>query len=596
MTFSQVQVEYERLKAAHAAGEIDDRQFDAAVNALEVELPDGQRWRMGAVTGRWYQFVENAWIPAVPPVHLPARTSPPRYMRLIVSVLIGLICVFFSFFMLAALALFDRPINELLARAAGRVTAQVGPRTATPTVPTPTITLTRTPFPTRTLTHTPTLTPSPTPSSTPTIAPTLMLRAPDGPWLLLSTENDLYAAAPDGEALTLLNGDEIAGPRNLQHGVAPTGGRLAYIRGSASQPDELMLVIIRLPEQEVEVEIPLITQESKELDQVLAAVLEQKSLVWSPDGNQLAFIAMRDGPSADLYTYTVEGGAITRFGDRLTHAHTPSWSPDARFIVFFEAEKFGPGAGKVMSGAWSANAGQRRISKLYDSNSEGEILVGWIPPRTFLVYSWNSVCGGVNLRRVDAETHLANRVYAGCLSDVAVNPNDGTILFSVENVLADTCTCSPENVEPGVFYVPSGLGLPIEITSKGVGKVTWHSDNLFYTSLGSSWTEAYNAQGQPARMMADAFDVLPVSAPASGWTAWVKPAASAGPELWVGKTGETPQRIYEGFVFAPLWSPDGQKLLFFSGENMYSASAPDFEPVLLQEFSEPLLQASWITR
>jgi hypothetical protein len=97
-------------------------------------------------------------------------------------------------------------------------------------------------------------------------------------------------------------------------------------------------------------------------------------------------------------------------------------------------------------------------------------------------------------------------------------------------------------------------------------------------------------------MLADAFDVLPVSAPASGWTAWVKPAASAGPELWVGKTGETPQRIYEGFVFAPLWSPDGQKLLFFSGENMYSASAPDFEPVLLQEFSEPLLQASWITR
>jgi len=165
----------------------------------------------------------------------------------------------------------------------------------------------------------------------------------------------------------------------------------------------------------------------------------------------------------------------------------------------------------------------------------------------------------------------------------------------IEDSLAETCVCSIERVVPGVFYVPSGLGLPKEITSRGAWKVTWHTDNLFYTSIGSSWTAAYNSEGQAVRMAADAFDVLPITAPVSGWKAWIRPSASDSTELWVSGPESSPQRVFQGFSFAPLWSPDGQRLLFFSGENMYSAAAPIFEPTIVASFSEPLLQANWVS-
>jgi hypothetical protein len=598
MTFSQVQAEYERLKAAHDAGEIDDRQFDAAVNALEVTLPDGQRWRLGAFTGRWYRYEEGAWNPAEPPadetVH-PAAKS--RVMPLVVSGLLGLSCIFFTFLVIVGLALFDQPINQALARVVGRVTPMLGPPTATATLPTATVTETRTPIPTRTPTFTSTVTPSPTATSTPTIQPTLMVHAPEGPWLLLSSESGLWAAAPDGEALTLLHDGPVAGPRDLSQAAAPGDGRVAFIRGTGFEnPDDLTLVLIKLPELVIETEIPLITHESKETDQALIAILDQESLAWSPDGSQLAFIAMRDGPSADLYIYSVENGSVTQMDRHGAHAHNPSWSPDSRFVVFFGARDFGTGAGKIMSGAWSANVGQGIVRKLYDTDGEGEILVGWLAPRTFLVYTWNSVCGGINLRRVDADSLRASRVFAGCFNSAAVNPNDGTIFFTIDTDLAEICVCSPGTVDPGVFYVPAGLGLPIEVSSTGVWKVTWHTDNLFYTSLGSSWTAAYNSEGQPARMMSEAYEILPVTAPASGWIAWVKPADSSDPELWAVRANQTPQRVFQGFVFAPLWSPDGQRLLFFSGEHMYSAAAPDFEPIIIETFSEPILQARWVSR
>jgi WD40 repeat protein len=593
MTFSQVQAEYERLKAARAAGELDDRQFDAAVTALEIQMPDGERWRMGAMTGHWYRLQGDAWIPAEPGLAATTRQRRPLIMRLAVTGLVGLICVFFSFFVITGLAIFDQPINHALARAAGRVTPLVGPRTATPTVPTPTVTITRSPIPTRTPTFTSTVTPSPTPSATHTLQPTLMVRAPEGPWALISSAGGLWAAAPDGGALTQLYAGDLAAPLDLARAISPTGGRIAFVKGTER---DLTLVLLKLPEQVIEAEIPLLSHAGSGLEEGLNAILSEYSLAWSPDGRQLAFIAMLDGPSADLYVYSVEAGNITHFDNGTSHAHAPSWSPDNRFVVFFGATHFGTGAEKRMAGAWSANVGQRITRKLYDTDSQGEVLVGWTAPRTFLVHSWNSVCGGINLRRVDAETQIASRVYQGCFNSAAVNPNDGTILFTIEEILAESCKCSLEKVHPGIFYVPSGLGLPKEITSKGVWKVTWHTDNLFYTSLGSTWTAAYTSEGQPVKMLADSFEVLPILAPASGWTAWVAPSAGSGTELWVSRTGESPRRIFQGFVFAPLWNPDGQKMLFSSGENMYLASAPDFEPTVVASFSEPLLQSYWVTR
>lgn len=598
MMFTEAQAEYERLKKSHRAGELDDRQFDEAVNALEVRLPDGQRWRLGALSGRWYRFEQGAWIAEeIPSGEKRGPASRPRIVRLAVTGLLSLVCIFLTFLVITGLALFDRPLNLAFSRMVGRVTPFLGPPTPTATLPTATVTQTRTPFPTRTPTFTATIAPSLTPTSTPTLQPTLMVHAPGGPWLLVRSGDYLWVTAPNGQALTRLDDRAVMAPGDLAQAIAPSGGRVAFIHGSGREnPADITLVVKKLPELDTEAEIPLVTQESRELQQALMAILDQDSLAWSPDGSLLAFIALRDGPTADLYVYSTETGEVSRLDQHPAHAHMPGWSPDGRFVVFFGAHSFTADDRRAMSGAWSANIGQRIVRKLYDADSEGEFLVGWVAPRIFLVYSWNSLCGGVNLRTIDAETHRASRVHAGCFNNAAVNPQDGTILFVVDNALAEDCVCLFDTVASGVFLIPKGLGLPKEITSEGAWKATWHTDGLFYTTIGSTWTDAYTSDGQTAQMFANSLHALPVTAPVSGWTAWVEAAKNTEPELWVASPGRASQRVYQGFTFSPLWSPDGQRLFFFSGKQMYTALASGFEPHIVATFAEPLLQAAWVDR
>ena len=53
-------------------------------------------------------------------------------------------------------------------------------------------------------------------------------------------------------------------------------------------------------------------------------------VAWSPDGTRLAFVEL--GPTVVIADVT------TRAVVRIPHAHSPSWSPDARRLVYEDAE------------------------------------------------------------------------------------------------------------------------------------------------------------------------------------------------------------------------------------------------------------------
>ncbi len=604
MTFEEAFNEYERLKAAYEAGEMDGAAFDAAVGRLQVTGPDGRLWRIGTLTGDWYRSEGGIWVPDNPQRPTPPPAVPPL-LRLFLPGITALACVILVFAAVAGAALFEHPLGNAVAFALGRVTSIAGTYTVTPT-PTQTSTPlpTGTSTPTSTATLLPTRTPTLTPSLTPTPLPTLISVAPDGPWLALASEHGLWVSAPDGTVLTQVETAPIVAPAGLVHGVAPSGGHVAYMTDEGNS--NLELHILELPQLKEIAALPLLSQEVQAqlassnppagLKEGLRAIREQNGLAWSPDGRTLAFTAMRDQPAADLYLYSLASGKTTRIEKLPSHSYNPSWSPDGRFLIFFSATNFGNGQGISMDGAWELAFDEGKVHQLYKPIGEGEILLGWKTPTTFLIYTWDHVCQGTNLRLIDAETRSVSWVLERCFTSAAQDPETGNILISIQPAVAEFCACSSgSHIEPGIYYVPAGLGLPQHIHNQAVDRLIWdEGTRLFYGGTTSLWDTAYDTKGTIVDMTFELLDSLPKVSRVSGLTALVKPGVQPG--LWVSGAGGKLQQVYDGFAFLPLWGPQGDNLFFFSEKELWKAAAPSFTPLSLKTFASPVLGAAWISK
>jgi len=64
------------------------------------------------------------------------------------------------------------------------------------------------------------------------------------------------------------------------------------------------------------------------------------SLDWSPDGKYLAFGAILNGDSADLYVYDIDTGKIRRMEKDPGNAQSFYWSPDGQWIIYENIDLF----------------------------------------------------------------------------------------------------------------------------------------------------------------------------------------------------------------------------------------------------------------
>ena len=137
----------------------------------------------------------------------------------------------------------------------------------------------------------------------------------------------------------------------------------------------------------------------------MRAIVEQDSIAFSPDGQTLAFMGVIDGPTSDLYTYDIDSFEITRMTNGPSQAYQPVWSPDGKYIVHTGVDAFGTGAGFSMSGIWASVLETTDAPALYDPSGSGsEWVLGWVDNQTFIVYSWDVMCGRENLRAFNIET------------------------------------------------------------------------------------------------------------------------------------------------------------------------------------------------
>ncbi len=436
-----------------------------------------------------------------------------------------------------------------------------------------------------------TIVPSPTPP-TPT-SPSEAL-SPDGPWWVFFDgegiwSNGLWAVNADGSGLTRVLEGSILRPRHLGSAVSPVGGFVALI--TATDPTRLRglaLNIVRLPDGQIRSITPLASIEiepAADADpalrppEPLVAIVGETSLAWSPDGQQLAFIGAQDGPSADLYSYSLREDTITRLTDGPSQGIRPSWSPYGKFIVHMGVNTLGSGAGYDMTGVWAARADDTGVRSLYDPSGSGdEVLVGWRGVDTFAVYTLDVSQGGNrNLRAVNVETGIITSLWGGFFNDVVLDPQTGNMILLVNERAAEK---NPDG-ESGVFFM-GAQGAALRILAEEPVQAAWSAEAGLFLARTEFGLVAISSSGE-WNQIHDFTGGLPAASPVANELAWY-----GADGLWIGNLISSldlpqPERVFTEPVRYASWRPDGDGVLFVSGENeFFVARRPDWDPELIR--------------
>ncbi len=153
----------------------------------------------------------------------------------------------------------------------------------------------------------------------------------DGKWVVFTSNrngsSDIYRIHPDGSGLEQLTNDPSFDDQAV---FSPDGKKLAFVSSRTKQADIFIMDIA--------------TRKVTNLTNHPAGDFRP---AWSPDGQSIAFSTDRDSKkpkpvftlwhSTEIYTIQIDGSDLKRRTSTNTYAGCPSWSPDGKQIVYYEA-------------------------------------------------------------------------------------------------------------------------------------------------------------------------------------------------------------------------------------------------------------------
>ena len=484
----------------------------------------------------------------------------------------------------------------------------------------------------------PTVVPPTAPQPAPTLTPAGPETAPtpgggilhaSGPWLIFTTGhqdesagswviNGLWAVNPDGSGLKQLISDaNLKAPQNLQAAVSPSGGHIAYISAKTGTGYEnLTLHLLSLPGGGDKIITPLTNKDtepgpdnSNSSDSSIRAtyaIVAEGSLAWSPDGTRLAFVGAQDGPTADVYVYTLADGSVERLTSGSSQAYNPTWSPDGKYVVHSGAGMKGIGQGYFNTeGVWAAPADGSKVITLYQPHSSGETFVGWAGSHTFLVYSYAS-SGPRDLRTFNIDSLQTTTVWSDAMcqygenspAEVAFDPASGAVLIPVEPYI----TSNAPDLQTGMYLANTNGAKPKHISDLVGRDPVWSKQaGVFFAKTDKGAVEV-KPDGVVTQLPAP-IAVRPVLSPDAHAWLWASDGFNDVPlGLWIGAVGpEAPSQVLNARVVYAAWSPDGQNILFVQSAaskdlQLYRVARPDGKPILIhQDVTTNLESAAWLT-
>ena len=417
---------------------------------------------------------------------------------------------------------------------------------------------------------------------------------PDAPWLIISTKTGLWAANMGGTNLVpLLDKSYLA--INLRRAISSPAHKIAVLTSGDDYYHGLALNLISLPEGNIDKITDLSTPDTEPKMgagpgepalEAMRAISEEPSYAWSPDGKKLAFVGALDEPKADLYVYDLDNQNIQRVSQDDGQDYRPSWSPDGKYILYFEAESFGTGAGSSMKGAWVAAADGSSAELLYTPKFSGEYMYGWRDDETAVLSSWDPGNGTTHLRLFNIHTRQQTTIISGPILTAAVstfaNNDGGAILYATEN---------------GLYLLPAGSKQSQKVTSEGTPLfIRWHDlGRMFVVHFKDGSLSTFSSDGSPQQ---DApFNPSKGIAETSsygmiwGWTN--RGAKNNG--AWISGPGLETIRILDQPASAPIWNIDND-LLFFVGQDLYIATFDGHydDVTLISSLTGDVLESAWV--
>jgi hypothetical protein len=421
--------------------------------------------------------------------------------------------------------------------------------------------------------------------------------------ILAVTSSGIWVVDPQTRVAAQISHDELDAPWDLSTGLSPDKMVFAFITGFGSASVNPMLVVLDIENQtsilQVELTGPIIQpgtggERGDPTFEAFGAFRSYGSFAWSPDGTRLAFVAARDGDSADVYLLNRSDNSVTRLSDEAGHAAALHWSPDGQLLQYLSIHSFGTGAGATMESLWVYDFQVRHAQLLENLDSNGEDFLAWTDNSHFLIASWGPMCESYNLRLVNATRLLSQVIVDGCFTGVAYDPEQKFGMFSVTEFNYENCPCG-EPMDAGLRIFGEGVGYPIvgEIGIKKFEQMIAYGirfipqGNLFTVYADEGLQAIYYDQVYSLKILPEVKGLTPKPSPTGEYWAW---ASTIGTGLWITEDNSNPIEVSRLFNGIPVWSEDGQTIYYFENNRLFSASAPQFSTgTLVVEISEEIL-------
>lgn len=366
-----------------------------------------------------------------------------------------------------------------------------------------------------------------------------------------------------------------------------TGGLLTSIDQAAddSAPE---LRIYELPAGNLRDHIPLVkcTKDVNTCEKVRSIWREMREPkpTWSPNGRYLAFAAIPDATSSDLFVYDPQDGSVRRLTHGPDWVGPIEWSPDGTQIIMQEIlngdmDTYGPSSA-VPSSVWSVSVNTNEIRMILTGGAYmQQNILRWLDDRRFIAYEGSlrdPMYGALNLRFVDMDAGTSRILFDDWFVMQSFDPvhetlaiskqiteksPEGTLLISIK-----TGTVSRLNEPPYVpdFQWDSGTGL-------FVSSYDCQDDPQSFQAF--DYRGNFSCVPKPTPTP-EPIEITSYPAPNGQWTLLVKEG------LWMEAKDKPAVSISQETASEVIWCPDSS-CFFFSAlqpnqqRTLYYVSLPD---------------------
>ena len=422
-----------------------------------------------------------------------------------------------------------------------------------------------------------------------------------GPWMIYLRSSGMVVVSGDGSEIASL--EFPLDDRIVSWAVASHGGVFALVKQEIdSLPGEgnKWLTIRSLPTNEEIFRLELMdysgeplsfSDEQGERDFYADRHRAVGQVVWSHDGETLAFVGSHNGPSPDVYTYNIKTGEVLQLTSGPAHAVNLAWSPDDAYIFHAGVEKMYTGYSGAGYEGWIFYAARPDGSEVLQTQDgpkdyRQQEIIGWYSDSEVLMVSRQEFCGLYDFIMLDIESGELTTIMKDQHSRSAFDPASKQALVWVSPDSYDSEECGPAS-EAGLYLVsvPDGKvekleGYPPEVD---IMEIEWDETG-----------EVFLAEGQKTWLVVDSvgkvleFSQKPVFSPDWKWVAYVDKDGYYF-TMYDVENDIMMEIEHERNILNPTWSPDSSHLFYFQERekenyfDLYMMEIPGLRSTLIAE-------------